>query len=664
MQMIRLIICLFVVNALAQSDLEAKGIQKDRSGQVLDSYDSKSLASDGCPQNWHHGAFSEGHVTTTFFLVVGLIGKFSFVAVSGLIMFQNLSVSKSQSTGIVSEVSSGLDQLKYLDLHGNGFSGDVTKLLSVFVSLMYYQNVSSNSLVGELFLHDGTTHIKSLEVFDASNNRLVDEVPSFNFVVSSDSLAQKQPVVRFFAASAVTGEFYNLVYLGQFSRGPLPQVLGTYPELKVIGLSFNQLSGTLFPSLFSSTKFNDLNLCGSLPWEINRFRNLVYLDLPPNYFEGGLPNNLLDELQGFNVSYNNFSGNVPENSRRFPDSPLHPGNSLLVSPYAPKSPEGLPDRTELPLLQMVGGAYMIALLCFLISSSRKKKEGEDLKENIWKTGHSLEDIGAPLSSVTSNPDQLPYAQMGFSPQSESNSSVAKVNVDLSYVERIEELVSSPRSLSSSSNPLPSNEPNVLKVAGELLCAPAEVTGGSCHETSCKATLHPGHVLVVKWLRKGIAKGRKDFTREVKKLGSIKLPNLFPIQGYYGGEHLQVHGTRLKGFATKTDPRKLSPSSLDTRLRITVYVVCCLNFLHNKKGLPHSNLKSTNILLEAQDLNALVTDYSLHRLMMLSGTTKQVLSHPKSYKDGVTRPSFLLKYAASNYIQSSLPKVPSIALLFY
>jgi len=36
--------------------------------------------------------------------------------------------------------------------------------------------------------------------------------------------------------------------------------------------------------------------------------------------------------------------------------------------------------------------------------------------------------------------------MGFSPQSESNSSVAKVNVDLSYVERIDELVSSPISV--------------------------------------------------------------------------------------------------------------------------------------------------------------------------------------------------------------------------
>lgn len=215
MQMICLIICLFIVNALAQSDLEAlmelkKGFQRDRSGQVLDSWDSKSLAADGCPQDWHGVACSEGHVTSLVLNNVGLIGNFSFVAVTGLTMLQNLSVSNNELTGIVSEISSGLDQLKYVDLHGNGFSGDVTKLLSVlggieyvdlshnqlsgsldlvlgnssFISSIRYLNVSSNALVGELFSHDGMPYFDSLEVFDASNNRLVGKIPSFNFVVS------------------------------------------------------------------------------------------------------------------------------------------------------------------------------------------------------------------------------------------------------------------------------------------------------------------------------------------------------------------------------------------------------------------------------------------------------------------------------------------------
>ncbi|KAL3750338.1 hypothetical protein ACJRO7_011350 [Eucalyptus globulus] len=518
MQMICLIICLFVVNALAQSDLEPllelkKGMQRDRSGQLLDSYDSKSLASDGCPQNSHGVTCSKGH----------------------------------------------------LDLHGNGFAGDVTKLLSVFCSVEYadlsynqlsisldlvlgnssflssirYLNFSSNSLAGDL------------EVFDASTNRLVGKIPPFNFVVSLDSPAREQPVVGFFAASAVAGELYDLhcatilehalwqffmnielgklcgrssnsltgtlpIQTSQFLRlasfqisdnlvwGPLPQVLGTYPELKVIGLSLNQLSGTLFP-------YNSLS--GSLPWEIDRYCDLVYLDLSPIYFEGGLPDNLLDELQGFNVSYNNFSGTVPENLRRFPDSALHPGNSYELG-------KRMRTATKIALIaDLVGGAYMIALLCFLISCSRKQIKGEDLKENIWKNGHSLGNSAANLAS---------FFQKILEPQ--SNSSVAKVNVDLSYVERVDELVSSPISLFSSSNPLPLTNPVcsrlVLWTSWMVTCIYLTGPLSSQQENFC-LHLHSGHVLVVKWLRKGIAKGRKGFTREVKKLGSIKLPNLVP-----------------------------------------------------------------------------------------------------------------------------------------
>ncbi|XP_030454079.1 probable inactive receptor kinase At5g10020 [Syzygium oleosum] len=848
MQMICLIICLFIVNALAQSDLEAllelkKGFQRDRSGQVLDSWDSKSLASDGCPQNWHGVACSEGHVTSLVLDSVGLIGNFSFVAVTGLTMLQNLSVSNNQLTGIVSEVSSGLDQLKYLDLHGNGFSGDVTKLLSVlggieyvdlshnqlsgsldlvrgnssFVSSIRYLNVSSNALVGELFSHDGMPYFDSLEVFDASNNRLVGKIPSFNFVVSlrilrlgnnqlSSSLPQallqessmilseldlsdnqlKGPVGSITSATlkklnlssnrlsgalpvsvghCATIDLSNNLLSGNVSRiqswgnyveaiqlssnsltgtlpiqtsqflrltsfqisrnlveGTLPQVLGTYPELKVIDLSLNQLSGSLLPSLFSSTKLTDLNLSGNnftgsislvenlanssvgstqnfslsiidlsnnslsgfLPREIDRFHNLVYLDLSRNYFEGGLPEDLPDELQGFNVSYNNFSGTVPENLRRFPDSAFHPGNSLLDFPYSPKSPKGPPDRIERPrghgmrtaikialIAGLVGGAWMIAILCFIISRSRKRKEGEDLKGNIGKSGRSLGNSAAnlasspqkilepPSSSVTLNPDQLPSAQTGFVPQTESSSSVAKVTKDLSHPERKDERVASPMSLLSSSNPSPSNDhylpesPSVLRVgspdkldgdlhlfdgsfmftAGELSRAPAEVMGRSCHGTSYKATLDSGRVLVVKWLREGIAKGRKDFAREVKKLGSIKHPNLVSIQGYYWGprEHEKliisnyINAASLDLYLQETDPRKQPPLSLDTRLRIAVDVARCLNFLHNEKAIPHGNLKSTNVLLEAPDFNALVTDYSLHRTMTPGGTTEQVLN---------------------------------------
>jgi serine/threonine protein kinase len=77
--------------------------------------------------------------------------------------------------------------------------------------------------------------------------------------------------------------------------------------------------------------------------------------------------------------------------------------------------------------------------------------------------------------------------------------------------------------------------------------------------------------------------------------------------------------------TEVEPRKLSPLSLGERLRVAVDVAQCVNYLHNEKAIPHGNLKSTNILLETPNLNVLLTDYSLHRILTPAGTAEQVLN---------------------------------------
>ncbi|KAL6273601.1 hypothetical protein ACE6H2_024293 [Prunus campanulata] len=107
-------------------------------------------------------------------------------------------------------------------------------------------------------------------------------------------------------------------------------------------------------------------------------------------------------------------------------------------------------------------------------------------------------------------------------------------------------------LSPSKNQQPLESPDVLKTcsqdkldgdlhlfdgslmftAEELSCAPAKAIGRSCHGTMYKAVLDSGLVLTLKLLREGIAKQRKEFAREVKKLGNIRHPNLVSLLGYY------------------------------------------------------------------------------------------------------------------------------------
>lgn len=69
---------------------------------------------------------------------------------------------------------------------------------------------------------------------------------------------------------------------------------------------------------------------------------------------------------------------------------------------------------------------------------------------------------------------------------------------------------------------------------------------------------------------------------------------------------------------------LPPLLLENRLKITLDIATCLSYLHNEEAIPHGNLKSTNVLLKPPELTALLTDYSLHRLITPEATSEQVL----------------------------------------
>ncbi|XP_057483206.1 LOW QUALITY PROTEIN: probable inactive receptor kinase At5g10020 [Actinidia eriantha] len=838
MQVICLMILLLVELGKGESDVDIllelkKGIQKDPSGKVLVSWDSKSLAPDGCPDNWYGVSCSKGSVTSITLNDLGLVGEFDFLVMAGLKMLCNLSIPNNHFTGTITEQVGSigkLEQLKYLDLRSNGFTGDVMHLLSQlgsvvnvdlscnqfigsldlglgnlsFVSAIECFNISHNSLDGELFSHDGMPYFDSLQVFDASSNRFVGKVPSFNFIVSlqilrlgSNHLSGSLPEALLQESSMVLSELdlslnqlegpvgsitsvtlknlnlssnklsgplpakvghcavvdlSNNLLSGNLSRiqnwgnyvevielssnsltgsfpiqtsqflrltsfkvsnnslgGVLPPVLCTYPEIKTIDFSLNQLNWLPPSSLFNSTRLIDLNLSynnftgpiplqpfpnlpfegsvqnlslayldlshnsltGLLPPEIGYFHSMAHLDLSNNHFEGGIPDVLPGGLTIFNVSYNDLSGVVPENLRRFPDSSFHPGNSLLTFPSVPSSPTNVLNtssrghRSHMKsamkaalIAGLVGGASIIVLVAIMICyrTHQQGSKSYSLKGDGERKGTQQEIPSCPAhhknvdssTSCTSPHDRTPSSQLGSAHQLRETSSVEERPKDLGLPEstRKNEGLSSPMSLIS-------DNPDSLKVcspdklagdlylfdgslvftAEELSCAPAEVIGRSCHGTLYKAVLESGHVIVVKWLREGIAIGKKEFAREAKKLGNIKHPNLVSLQGYYWGptEHEKlilshyINAPCLAFYLHETDRRTLPPLSVGERFKVAVDVARCLNYLHNERAIPHGNLKSTNILIETPGLNAILTDYSLHRLMTPAGTADQVLT---------------------------------------
>ncbi|CAN8247037.1 unnamed protein product [Cochlearia groenlandica] len=539
-----------------------------------------------------------------------------------------------------------------IDLSNNNISGDLSRIQSWgdYVEII---RLNSNSLTGTL--PGETSQFLRLTSLEAANNSL-------------------QGVLPFMLGTYPELKGIDLSH--NHLNGFLPGNLFMSEKLTDLNLSNNNLSGSL-PLQDASTAGNlsltnvDLShnsFGGVLSEELTRFRNLVSLDLSYNSFEGNIPDGLPDSLKVFIISANNLSGNLPGNLRRFPESAFHPGNALLIVPMSPpKDKTGInlkkqhmkPSIKIALIIGLAVGAGLLALVCVLFHFMLKKQHDEDKsdvtgeKSIVQKAepSSSAAKNSEPSSSVTSTPtikSKLPVSSPPLSQYSDSETSSSL---------RVDEILSSQVSMVSSSTPSLTkiqNTPDIARpqqtavkldgnlyifdsslvlTAEELSRAPAEAIGRSCHGTLYRAVLNSDSVLAVKWLREGTAKGKKEFAREIKKLGNINHPNLLSLQAYYWGpkEHEKLIISRyidapcLAFYLQDAGQLNLPPLSLENRLKITLDIASCLSYLHNEEAIPHGNLKSTNILLKPPELTTLLTDYSLHRLITPEATSEQVLN---------------------------------------
>ncbi|KAK4488100.1 hypothetical protein RD792_003842 [Penstemon davidsonii] len=600
--------------------------------------------------------------------------------------------------------------LTELDLSGNNLSGTISMITS---TTLHTLNLSSNVLSGELPFLTGSCAVIDLsknqfegnltrllkwgniEILDLSQNRLTGIIPE------------------------VTAQFLRLNYLNlsrNFLNGSLPKVITLFPKLTALDLSFNHFEGPLLTPLLSSSTLKELhlhnnvlsgsidfsppsgdsnllvldlsnnqfdenfpdefgsftelqvlniggnNFSGSIPTSLGNISTLNSLDISRNHFTGELPMNLPNSLQSFNASYNDLSGVVPDNLRKFPLSSFYPGNSELQFPNPPGSSNGVNGNQSKKHLRtiikvviivscVVAVIIFIILLVIFIHYKRKSKRPsphvttKDVSRQASSTNPSSiggRDRGLVVSTgdvVTSrkgssseiiSPDEKLAAVTGFSPSKTSHFSWSPESGDSYTVENLSRLdVRSPDRLAGELYFL---DDTISFTAEELSRAPAEVLGRSSHGTSYRATLDNGLFLTVKWLREGVAKQRKEFAKEAKKFANIRHPNVVGLRGYYWGptQHEKlilsdyISPGSLASFLYDRPGRKGGPLTWAQRLKIAVDIARGLNYLHFDRAVPHGNLKATNILLDGPDFNARVADYCLHRLMTQSGTIEQIL----------------------------------------
>ncbi|KAK8969211.1 putative inactive receptor kinase [Platanthera guangdongensis] len=600
------------------------------------------------------------------------------VEIIGSILTVNSTTLNSlnlSSNSLSGQLPSSLGSCTAVDLSKNMLSGDV-KVMQNWDYTLEVLKLSSNELEGSLPSSLGR-HPK-LSIVDLSLNKLTGSVlPSFftSLTLRSLNLSGNQfngPIPLLTSASSElamssNNHLQSLDLSNNSLSGSLPPEISTLPNLSILILGKNSLSG-------------------ELPVEISKLMGLEVLDLSLNHFKGGIPDMIQLDLKVFNVSYNDLSGEIPRSLLKFPPSSFYPGNTLLASPNhisMGKNNSGVAENMSkrnhsnagIRIAFIVGSiGAVILVFCMFVAFYKIRSQEICAKSGfgeVTERGEVANIFGHPSRFSTSKDNAIPTST-SFSDDHLLTSTSRSVSANMGLLtesvdshghsdprgSNVEPLPNLPlrESKSSSQHYVDSHvseQPVTLKVyspdrlAGELFFldrsliftaeelsrAPAEVLGRSSHGTSYKATLDSGHLLTVKWLRAGLVKHKKEFAREAKRVGSIKHPNLISWRGYYWGPREQerlivsdyIVGDSMALYLYESTPRRYSRLSVCQRLKVAVDVARCLCHLHYDRGLPHGNLKPTNIILAGQNLTAKLTDYGLHRLLTPCGNAEQILN---------------------------------------
>ncbi|MCD7473476.1 hypothetical protein HAX54_015353 [Datura stramonium] len=535
--------------------------------------------------------------------IPGDIGKLS--------KLQKLLLQSSGFYGEIPHFFEGLKSLVILDLSQNNITGSLPKVGSSLPNLVSF-DVSQNKLSGpfpngiceakgllDLGLHtnffngsipnDSINQCMNLEKFQvqdnlfagnfpswlwslpqiklirAENNRFSGEIP--DSISQAAQLEQVQIDSNSFTSKIPQGlglirSLYRFSASLNGLYGELPPNFCDSPVMSIINLSHNHLSGTV-PELKNCKKLVSLSLAdnnfiGEIPTSLGALRVLTYLDLSHNNLSSQIPEELQNlKLALFNVSFNRLSGRVP---------------ASLISGLPASFFQGNPDLCGPGLYNSCS------------------------EEKTTRKGVNLSKLASALISVTLAVAVLIIA-VGFYMIRRSRKRRSEMDGWRSIF----------------FYPLRVTEDDLMMAMSDKN---ARGNGGTFGRVYI-VNLPSGELITVKKLMNFGIQSAKCMKTEIKTLAKIRHKNITKILGfcYCNDAIFLIYEYLARGSLGDLIGKSDFQLPWSVRLRIAIGVAQGLAYLQ-KDYLPHllhRNLKSTNILLDA-DYEPKITDFALDRIV--------------------------------------------------
>jgi hypothetical protein len=375
------------------------------------------------------------------------------------------------------------------------------------------------------------------------------------------------------------------LYLGANSlSGPIPLELGNAPVLSVLDLSGNALSGALPVSIWNlcdrvtELRLHGNALTGAIPAPAGpntTCDRLRVLDLGGNHLTGGFPSFVAGfrGLQRLDLSYNNFSGQVPPALAHFAaDSFVGNSPELCGPPLVRQCVSGRSSRAVAGLaIGLMAGAVVAASLCIGVGVHgwrRNRADSSNTEEQVEEEGRLV---------VFQGGEHL--------------------------------------------------------TAEDVLNATGQVVAKTSYCTVYKAKLAGGSIIELRLLREDLKLVVDEKEKQKLKLavGRARHENLVALRAVYQGrrgEKLLVYDyfpksstlhDLLHGHTKKENKNELT---WPRRHKIALGVARALAYLHaGHLGEAHGNVRSSNVLVDDDLFVPRLTEYALHRLLLLTPPLK-------------------------------------------